>query len=49
MTGVFGRCMMTAKGRQLLGKHFGTVVEQLVGSMNVFLPVEVRQLPNSCD
>ena len=30
MDGVFGRCMSTVKGRQLLGKHFGAVVEQLV-------------------
>ncbi|CAN0085509.1 unnamed protein product, partial [Laminaria digitata] len=31
MDGVLGRCMSTSKGRQLLGKQFGAVVEQLVG------------------
>ncbi|CAM9861147.1 unnamed protein product, partial [Ectocarpus sp. 8 AP-2014] len=31
MDGVFGRCMSTSKGRQLLGRHFGDVVEQLLG------------------
>eukprot|EP00903_Cladosiphon_okamuranus_P016144 g14899.t1 len=30
MDGVFGRCMSTSKGRQLLGRYFGAVVEQLV-------------------
>ncbi|CAN0245138.1 unnamed protein product [Ectocarpus fasciculatus] len=31
MDGVFGRCMSTSDGRQLLGRYFGGVVEQLLG------------------
>ncbi|CAN0259152.1 unnamed protein product [Scytosiphon promiscuus] len=30
MDDVFGRCMSTSRGRALLGRHFGAVVEQLV-------------------
>lgn len=32
LRGVVERCMKSSKGRQLLGKHLGHVVEHLVGS-----------------
>ena len=40
MDGVFGRCMSTPKGRQLLGRYFGAVVEQLVA---VYVDLDTAQ------
>ncbi|CAN0089500.1 unnamed protein product, partial [Hapterophycus canaliculatus] len=47
MEGVFVRCMSTSRGRMLLGRHFGAVVEQLVAVFVDLDAVQSRELSRS--